>query len=83
MFIKYKKNKLDMPRFGFVVSAKVVGKAVERNKTRRIFSEAARDMIKKGLGGYDVIVFVTHKINIMSPKEDVVKDFLGVLKKIQ
>ena len=81
LFIKYKKNELGVPRFGFVVSAKVARKAVERNKTRRILSEAVRGKIN-GLGSHDIIVFVAGKI-ISARKEDVVKDFLGVLGKIQ
>ncbi len=80
LFIKYKKNELGVSRFGFVVSAKVAGKAVERNKIRRILSEAVRSKVD-GLGGYDIIVFATGKI-ISARKEDVLKDFLEVLKKI-
>ena len=80
LFIKYRKNELGVSRFGFVVSAKVAGKAVERNKIRRILSEAARSIVD-GLGGYDIIVLATGKI-ISARKEDVIRDFLEVLKKI-
>src|SRR3990167_6434505 len=69
LFIKYKKNELDMPRFGFVVSAKVAGKAVERNKIRRILSETVRTRTGN-LGGYDIIVLVTKKI-INANKKDI------------
>ena len=81
LFIKYVKNELDAPRFGFVVSAKVAGKAVERNKIRRIISEAAGRVIDY-LDGYDIIVFATHKITA-APKGDIAEDLLNVLKKIQ
>ena len=81
LFIKYKKNKLDVPRFGFVVSAKVARKAVERNKIRRILSGVVGGKVKK-LGGHDVIVFAADKIT-PAPKEDVIKDFIEVLEKIQ
>lgn len=81
LFIKYKKNKLGMPRFGFVVSVKVAKKAVERNKIKRVLSEAARSIIGS-LDGYDIIVVATNKI-ISGRGTDVVEDFLGVLKKIQ
>lgn len=81
LFIKYLKNELNLSRFGFVVSAKVAKKAVERNKLRRILSEAVRDIIDD-LGGYDIAVFVTSKI-IAGSKKDIVEDFLAVLKKIQ
>src|SRR3989338_7835582 len=80
LFIKYRKNELGVPRFGFVVSAKVAEKAVERNKIRRILSEAVRSKVS-GLSGYDIIVFTTGKIT-SAHKEDVVKDFLGVIRKI-
>lgn len=81
LFIKYKKNELSVPRFGFVVSTKVAGKAVERNKIRRILSEGVRGMIDS-LDSYDIIVVVTHKITT-AHREGMADDFLGVLKKIQ
>lgn len=81
LFIKYRTNELGIPRFGFVVSAKIAKKAVERNKIRRIISEAARSEIKN-LEGYDIIVFATKKTIIVDKKE-LVDDFLGILKKIK
>ena len=81
LFIKYRKNKLGVPRFGFVVSAKVAKKAVERNKIRRILSEAVRVIIGR-LEGHDIIVFASNKITV-APKKDVADDFRGVLQKIQ
>lgn len=80
LFVKYKKNKLDVPRFGFVIPVKVARKAVERNKIRRILSEATKTIID-GFGGYDIIVVMTHKI-IADNKNGIEDDFLGVLKKI-
>jgi len=80
LFVKYKKNELDTPRFGFVVSAKVAKKAVERNRIRRILSETIRGRVDN-LGGYDIIVFATKKI-IIAERKDVVEDFLAVLNKI-
>src|SRR3989344_5478377 len=61
LLIKYKKNDLGLPRFGFVVSAKVARKAAERNKIRRILSEAVKDRVA-GLGGHDIIIFAMSKI---------------------
>ena len=81
LFIKYRKNALGIPRLGFVVSAKVARKAVERNKIRRILSESARAIISR-LDSYDVIVFVTSK-TALADKKGIADDFLGVLKKIQ
>ncbi len=81
LFIKYRKNGLDTSRFGFIVSVKVSKKAVERNRIRRILSEAVRGRID-GLGGYDIAVFATKKI-IMADKKDVIEDFLEMLNKIK
>ncbi len=80
LFIKYRRNEFGSPRFGFVVSTKVARNAVERNKIRRILSEAVRGIIDN-LGSHDVIVFATNKITA-ARKDDVVKDFLGVLSKV-
>lgn len=81
LFIKYRKNELGTSRFGFVVSAKIAGKAVERNRIRRILSEVAR-VVVDGLRSYDIIVFATRQIAVAS-KKDIAEDFLGVLKKIK
>ena len=81
LFIKYKKNELGIPRFGFVISTKIAGKAVERNKTRRILSEVARGVIDN-LGDYDIIVFVNSKITAEA-REVILEDFLKVLGKIK
>ena len=81
LFIKHKNNELGAPRFGFVVSAKIAGKAVERNKIRRILSEAVGGRISD-LGGHDIVVFAAGKITA-AHKEDIVKDFLEVIKKIR
>lgn len=81
LFIKHGKNGLDTPRFSFVVSANVAKKAVERNKIRRILSEAARNKTRS-LGGYDIIVFANNKITSV-PKKDIADDLLRVLNKIE
>lgn len=81
LFIKYKKNQLGWPRFGFVVSAKVAAKAIERNKIRRILSEAARSIIDS-LESYDIIVFSSRKI-IAANKKSIREDFMGVLNQIR
>lgn len=81
LFIKYRKNGLAASRFGFVVSAKVAGNAVERNRIKRILSEVARDRIES-LDGYDILVFAANKITSV-PKEDIKKDLLEVFNEIQ
>jgi len=81
LFIKHRTNELGIPRFGFVISAKIAKKSVERNKIRRIISETARSRIKN-LEGHDIIVFATKK-TIIVDKKDLIDDFLEVLKKIK
>ncbi len=80
LFIKYIKNDLGLPRFGFVVSAKVEKSAVKRNKIRRTLFDSAQSRVSI-LEGYDIIVFATPKIAGV-PKEEAVNDFLSVLNKI-
>lgn len=81
LFIKYKKNELGVSRFGFVVSIKVAKKAVDRNRIRRVLSEAVGNRIND-FKSQDMIIFTTSKITTVQ-KEDIVKDFVGVLKKIE
>lgn len=80
LLIKYKKNESDIPRFGFVVSAKVVPKAVKRNRIKRILSETARGFLKS-LGGYDVIVLGTIQA-LNGDMNDLKRDLVSMLKKI-
>ena len=53
--IRFKKNNLELSRFGFVVSGKELKKAVERNLVKR----RAREIIRKNISdikkGYDVL----------------------------
>lgn len=62
------------PQFGFITSKKVGG-AVERNKTRRIFSEIIRLEIPKIKNGFKAIL-ITHK-------NAVEKDFAEIQSEIQ
>lgn len=59
---RYRPNGLDKLRLGFSVSRKRIPLAVERNRIRRVFSEAIRigqrDWLRKGA---DVIFFVVKK----------------------
>ncbi len=55
LVIYFFKNNLDTSRFGFTVSKKV-GKAVTRNRVRRLLKEACRQNILKFPDGYDFVI---------------------------
>ena len=54
--IKISKNKLAISRFGFIVSAKISKKAVDRNKIKRRLRQVVEDNIKEIKPGYDVVI---------------------------
>ncbi len=56
--LRYKKNNLTNSRFGFVISAKVSKKAVDRNKIRRRASEIIRLNIDNIRSGFDIIFVI-------------------------
>lgn len=74
LFIKFKKNNLNIPRFGFIVGLKVSKKAVERNKIRRLLSETARINLKYIKDGYDIISVVKPGIMEKTTKRELVTD---------
>ena len=54
-------NDYDFNRMGTIVK-KEIGKAVDRNKTKRRLKEAARLLNKKLLSGYDIIVLAKNNV---------------------
>ncbi len=58
LYLKIRKNNLDVSRFGFVISKKFSKKAVIRNKTKRRLSEIIKAKLLKIKKGMDVIVVV-------------------------
>jgi len=77
----YFKNNLDYDRIGFTVSKKV-GKAVTRNKARRVLKEIFRLNFKETVKGYDFVIVAR---NIMKNAEykKVDKEFINVYKKFR
>jgi ribonuclease P protein component len=74
-------NNLEICRFGFTVSKKV-GKAVARNRIRRLFREACRLNIEKFPVGYDFILLARKDI-IGFKYAQVEESLLKLIKKIK
>lgn len=51
-------NRTSISRIGVVVGKKFSKKAVERNKAKRIFREAVRDIYGNIIPGLDIVIFV-------------------------
>lgn len=72
-------NNLDYNRTGYSVTRKL-GKAVVRNKIKRLFREAYRYYIEHLTDGYDII-FVARKAVLRSSLNDILKCFAELFKK--
>jgi len=72
-------NNLDYNRTGYSVTRKL-GKAVVRNKIKRLFREAYRYYIEHLIDGYDII-FVARKAVLRSSLNDILKCFAELFKK--
>lgn len=76
--IKLSKNGLELSRFGFIVSAKVSKKAVERNTIKRRLREIVFQDLPSLKIGYDVVFIAFKPIldkNFVELKELVSKGF--------
>lgn len=69
LVLYYTKNKLKMNRIGITTSKKI-GKAVERNRARRIIREAYRQIEPETLTGYD-FVFVARGRTVKLKSTDI------------
>src|SRR6266498_2012231 len=59
LLLKILESKLIYPRFGFIVPAKVVPKAVQRNAVRRILARIIQDNIPRLISAYDIVILVS------------------------
>jgi len=57
--IKILMNKLEINRYGIVISTNISKKAVERNKLKRQFRAALKEYDKKLIPGVDLVVIVS------------------------
>lgn len=62
MVIKYKANKEEITKLGFIVSTRVDKKAVVRNKVARQFREVAREVLPQLKVGYSILIIAKKKI---------------------
>lgn len=80
MVLYYLANNLEICRFGFTVSRKI-GKAVKRNRIRRLFREACRLNLEQFPKGFDYVLLARRDIvglNYWQVEESLLK----LLKKI-
>lgn len=74
-----RKNRFGIPRFG-ITTGKKLGKAVKRNRCRRLIREAYRQLAPEITGGFDM-VFVARAATVESREPKVEKAMRDLLKK--
>ncbi|HEX9601272.1 MAG TPA: ribonuclease P protein component, partial [Mariniflexile sp.] len=68
-------------RFGFIISAKISRKAVDRNKIKRLMTKAIRNVVVRIAGGNDIIFLAKRILNTGSETE-VVEETHNSLRKV-
>src|SRR3989339_1036916 len=58
--LKQASNDLSFTRFGFIISAKVSSRAIDRNRLRRQINEIIRLNLEKIKTGVDVVIIFKH-----------------------
>ncbi len=62
LVLKFVNNNIDKTRVGFVISKKVLNRAVDRNKIKRRLRQAVRSVLLDIKAGYDIAFFARHGI---------------------
>lgn len=78
--IRFLPNQQKISRFGFIISAKVAKRAVERNRLRRQLGEVIRAHLKKISPKLDFILIVKTKL-IGASYEEIEGILISLLKK--
>jgi len=73
------RDKKQNSRVAFIVSLKISKKSVERNRTKRLLSEAVRGFLPSIKPGYD-LVFLIKKNLVGRNKQEVEKEVERILK---
>ena len=58
LLVKYKKHSNLFPRFGFIIPARVVKRAVDRNKVKRFLTQQVQ-RVAYSFKGHDVIIILS------------------------
>jgi len=80
--IIFKKNNLDYPRFGIIISTKVSKLAVKRNALKRKIRNILRDFLPVFSKGFDTVIIVKKnclKISFSKLKESLEKLLLKLI----
>ena len=78
--LRFAKNNLGFPRFGFVISKKIDKSAVVRNLLKRKLSKCAEEIFDRIEGGYD-FVFYPRTNSLESAQEELKKEIEKVFIK--
>ena len=81
VFLKIKKNNLNINRIGFIIGLKISKKAVVRNKIKRQLREIIRENISNIKQGFDIVAGVNLKA-LNEEFQEIKKDTEKLLKKI-
>jgi len=80
LVVRYSKNDLDYPRFGFVISKKIDKRAVVRNSLKRKLSVSIEEIFDRIKDGTD-FVFIPNSGATALAQEDLAKEVVEIFKK--
>lgn len=80
LFLKFKKNNLQISRFGFIVSKKISKKATTRNKIKRRLREIVRKNLDNIKQGFDIVIWTKEEI-LDKNYQEIEKGMKELLKK--
>lgn len=78
LFIRFVKNQKGYLRFSFILPAKHISLAVDRNRAKRLLSEEVKSTPSLFRSGYDIVVRVIKKVD----DKDQIKNLATELRKV-